>query len=385
MTASALKSLTLGFMPLLDCALLVVAAEKGFAESNGLALHLVRESSWANIRDRVAVGHFDAAHMLGPMVVAESLGAGQLAVPMVAPVALGRGGNAVTVSRSLWASMVEAGATLGAAPAVQGAALARVVAQRRGGQKAPLTLAMVFPFSCHNYELRYWLAAAGIDPELDVRLVVLPPPLLVDALRTGQVDGFCVGEPWNSIAVDAGLGAIVTCATDIWERAPEKVLGMQREFAERHPDLVDALVRSIQCASAWIDDPDHHAELVQLLSEPRYVGAPAELMKAALRGSLRLVGDQPPVEKPGFLSLGGTDANVPWTEHAAWYYSQMLRWRQISAAADKRERAVQSFRPDLYFRALGGATQVLAPALSERARMGAFFDTRAPVALHAKA
>src|SRR5262245_13814632 len=217
--------LVVGFIPLLDCAPLVVAAEKGFAADEGIEMVLVRETSWANIRDRLVVGHFDAAHMLGPMAVASSLGIGHLQVPLAAPLSLGLGGNAITVSTALWEQMTVQGASAAAAPGAQGQALRKVVAARARLNKPPLTFAMVYPFSCHNYELRYWLAASGIDPDHDVRLVVLPPPLLVDALRENQVDGFCVGEPWNSLAVDVGVGHIVAATTAIWRASPEKVLG----------------------------------------------------------------------------------------------------------------------------------------------------------------
>ncbi|MBL8270522.1 CmpA/NrtA family ABC transporter substrate-binding protein, partial [Steroidobacter sp.] len=190
-----------GFIPLMDCAPLAVAVEKGFAAEEGLDLRLVRETSWANIRDRVVVGHFDAAHMLGPMAIASTLGVGHLKVPMAAPLSLGLGGNAITVSLRVWELMMAEGATLSAHPRALGEALRKVVQARERAQKPPFTFAMVYPFSAHNYELRYWLAASGIDPDRDVRLIVIPPPLLVDAMREGQIDGFCVGEPWNSLAV----------------------------------------------------------------------------------------------------------------------------------------------------------------------------------------
>src|SRR3569833_3102101 len=255
----------LGFIPLLDCASLVVAAERGFAAEENLELALVRETSWANIRDRVVIGHFDAAHMLGPMTVASTLGIGHVRVPVIAPFALGLGGNAITVSLRLWEQMVKEGATPGAGPAVQATALKRAV-QRRPG---PLTFAMVYPFSCHNYELRYWLAAGGIDPDRDVRLVVIPPPFLVDALRAGQIDGFCVGEPWNSVAVQAGVGTIVAPTTAIWPSSPEKVLGCRLEWAHRHPKLLASLERALYRPSDWCEQPENHAELAKLLAQPR--------------------------------------------------------------------------------------------------------------------
>jgi NitT/TauT family transport system ATP-binding protein len=343
MSAALRTELKVGFMPLLDCALLVVAHEVGMARSEGLSLRLLRESSWANIRDRVAIGHFDAAHMLGPMVVAENVGVGHLDTPLVAPVALGTGGNAITVSRPLWDAMSIAGASIGAPPAQQAQALAKVVADRAAAGQSQLTLAMVFPFSCHNYQLRDWLESGGIDPDRAVRLVVLPPPLLVDALRSGQVDGFCVGEPWNSLAVDAGIGVIAAVGSEVWPNPPEKVLGMRARYAEQDPGLVAALVRAIHGASVWAADPGNHVDLAQLLSQPRYVGAPARLLLAALGGVIRCeLRTEPPVW-PQFLILG-PEAIVPHERYADLFYSRMCRWGQVAADDTGLARARAGFR-----------------------------------------
>lgn len=347
---SALQQMRVGFLPLLDSALLVIAREKGFAAEEGLDLRLVQETSWANIRDRVAVGHFDAAHMLGPMVVAESIGAGQLNVPLVAPVALGLGGNAITLSRSLWLAMRHEGAQLDAAPGLLAQALARVI-ERRNGAHRPPTFAMVFPFSCHNYQLREWLVSGGIDPDVQARLVVLPPPLLVDALRTGQVDGFCVGEPWNSLAVEAGLGVIVAVASRIWTDPPEKVLGMRLDHAQRDPEGVAALVRSVVRAARWAEG-EHHDEIASLLSQPHYVGAPAAALRAALAGRIRLARGHDPVMKPDFFRID-VDATAPATAHAKRYYDCMRRWGQTSEDPQREALAEASFRPDLYAQATG--------------------------------
>lgn len=352
MTPDDPVDLTIGFIPLLDSALPIIAVEKGFAEAEGLRLRLVRETSWANIRDRLSLGHFDAAHMLGPMVVSQALGLGPLSEPLLAPVALGRGGNAITVSLPLWESMRAQGAAPASTPAEAGAALARVVARRDAEGLAPLTLAMVFPFSCHNYQLRQWLVAAGIDPDCDVRLVVLPPPLLVDALRSGQIDGFCVGEPWSSVAVAAGIGALVVAVSDLMPAAPEKVLGVRARFVRERPEQLAALVRTIDAASKWSAMPGNHAELAQMLSQPRYVGVPAELMLQALQGRVRTLPGQALREHPGFIQLSGEGATTPMTEHADWHYRQMQRCGQVAAGEALRAIALASFRPDLHQAAL---------------------------------
>ncbi len=343
----------LGFIPLLDCASLAVAADRGFAADEGLDLALVRETSWANIRDRLVIGHFDAAHMLGPMTVASTLGIGHVKVPVIAPFALGSGGNAITVSTRLWEEMRSQGATEAGTPKTQGSALKRVIEARARANLEPLTFGMVYPFSCHNYELRYWLAASGVDPARDVRLVVIPPPYLVDALRAGQLDGFCVGEPWNSVAVRAGVGTIATVTTAIWPQSPEKVLGCRLEWAEQHPKLLAALLRALYRASIWCESPEHHSELASLLSQPRYVGAPAELLRQALGNRLPLTPGSNPTSIADFYVPVREHATFPWVSHALWFYSQMVRWRQIEDRPEHLSAVRSTYRPDLYRAALG--------------------------------
>lgn len=342
----------IGFIPLLDCAPLIVAAEKGFAADAGIDLTLVRETSWANIRDRVVVGHFDAAHMLGPMPIASTLGIGHLQVPMVAPFSLGLGGNAITVSTALWQEMTVAGASVGADPLVQAQALKQVVKAKERARKSPLTFAMVYPFSCHNYELRYWLAAAGIEPDIDVRLIVLPPPLLVDAMREGQIDGFCVGEPWNSLAVSVGVGCIVTPTSAIWRLGPEKVLGCKLEWAQRYPQRLNGLIQALYHSSQWCGQPENHAELARLLSAPRYVGAPAEILHRGLANQLSLVPSGSPRKVEDFYVPARQAATFPWTSHALWFYSQMVRWKQVAFSDEHLPAVRATYRPDLYRAAL---------------------------------
>lgn len=360
-----------GFMPLLDCAALVAAAEAGFAAAEGLDLRLVRETSWANIRDRLIVGQIDAAHMLGPMVLASSLGIGHLRVPLLAPVALGQGGNAITVSGALAEAMRDSGAPAGFDPQAQGAALARMVRTRAACGAPPLVFAMVYPFSCHNYQLRYWLAASGIDPDVDVRLVVIPPPLLVDAIHEGQIDGFCVGEPWSSVAVAAGVGEIVTTGAAIWPRSPEKVLAMRRDWASQDEQRVAALVRAVVRASLWCDEPGNRGELARLLSGPRYVGVPAELLESALHGRLPQRRGAPPLPLPDFIGFAAHHGNFPYASHAEWYYRQMLRWGQTGAddGADTLWR--NCFAPAVYRAAVAG---LRVPLPDSDLRSERFFD-----------
>lgn len=340
-----------GFMPLMDSALLVVAKSRGFAAEEEIELTLVRETSWANIRDRLAVGHLQAAHMLGPMPIAGNLGLTPLAAPSVVPMALGLGGNAVTVSDALWQEMGGQGAQPDLAPAASGAALRKVVERLAREGETRLRFAVVHPHSGHNYELRYWLAACGILPDRDLDLVILPPSLMPDALGSGAIDGFCAGEPWNTAAVMQGQGRIATVKSAIWRQSPEKVLGLDARWAEAQPEAVDALLRALYRASIWCAEPAHREELIALLAEPEHVGCSPDWLRPPLSGEL-WVGPDLRVTVPDFFVPHASAATFPWKSHALWFYSQMVRWGQIEHGQEAAATARETYRPDLWRRAL---------------------------------
>jgi ABC-type nitrate/sulfonate/bicarbonate transport system substrate-binding protein len=356
----SLAQLTLGFIPLVDCAPLVVAKEKGFAADEGLSLELVRETSWANIRDRVMVGHFDAAHMLAPMPIASTLGIGHAETPMIAPFSLGLGGNAITFSASVYAEMAAAGARLAMGPAQMGQALAKVVTGRRDRGDAMLTLAVVHPFSGHNYELRYWLAVAEIDPDQEVRIIVLPPASMAAALLERQIDGFWVGEPWNSLAVEAGAGVIAVTKSALWRQGPEKVLGFRADFVQRWPERLSAFLRALYKAAEWAGRTENHRELGRILASPDYLDAPAEIVGRALSGNLVRIFGGAPEPIPDFLVFHDHAANFPWQSHSFWFYSQMVRWGQAAYSLASAEKARQVYRPDLLSRRAGADRDRLA-------------------------
>jgi two-component system, oxyanion-binding sensor len=363
--------ITAAFLPLTDSLLLIAAKEKGFAGAEGVELLLRRETSWANIRDRVSVGHFDVAHMLAPMPIAATLGLTPIAVPMVAPIALGLGGNAVTVSVALWQRMKAAGAPDDFAPGAVGKALAQVVEHTDG----KLRFAVVHPHSGHNYELRYWLAASGIDPDRNVEIVILPPPLMPDALQTGGIDGYCVGEPWNSASVASGAGRIATVKAAIWPRSPEKVLGATESWAVYNPEALSALLRALYFAAQWCSDPANYAEAAALLAQPAYLGVPAELIGRALSGRIA-AGQNFVASVPDFFVPHAYAATFPSTTHALWFYSQMVRWGDVAHSADHARLAQQSFRPDLYRNALSALGADLPKIDGRVLGSGDFFDGR---------
>jgi len=215
-------SINAGFMPLFDSAVLVAAHEIGFARREGIDLRLSRETSWANIRDRIAIGHFGVAHMLGPMPLACNLGLTPLVSDTIVPFSLGLGGNCVTVSNAVWAGMAEHGALPDLDPMRSGHALRDLIRTRSTGGDNALRFAVTHPHSGHNYELRYWLAGCGIDPAREVEIVIVPPPFMADAMAAGRIDGYCVGEPWNSVSVVARTGHIATVKAAIWRNSPKR-------------------------------------------------------------------------------------------------------------------------------------------------------------------
>jgi NitT/TauT family transport system ATP-binding protein/nitrate/nitrite transport system substrate-binding protein len=335
MSATPLK---LGFIALTDCAALVVAKELGLFEAEGLDVTLSREASWANIRDKVVSGALDGAHMLAPMALACSLGAGAPPTPVIAPLSLNANGSSIVLSKPLAEQMRSLGGGRGTPRTAE--PLGRLIDRRAATRGRPLTFAVVFPYSIHNYLLRYWLADAGIDPDRDVRLTVIPPPRMAARMLAGEVDGFCVGAPWGAVAETAGAGEIWVQGSTLWRGAPDKVLGVTAAFADRYPDALQAVLRALIRAALWADEPDNRDTLAEILARPEYVGAPVAELRRAL------------VEPEAFaLRFHAEDAGYPRRLHALWLLSQMRRWGQIDDSVDLCASADRVYRPDLYLEA----------------------------------
>jgi two-component system, oxyanion-binding sensor len=346
--------LHIGFIPLVDAAALIVAVDKGFTAAEGLDVNLVREVSWSNVRDKLNIGLLDAAHLLAPVAIASSLGLGHVKVPIAAPFTLGINGNAITVSKALHAAIMGEIDGDPLDPMATALALARVVARRAKAGAEPLTFAMTFPFSTHNYQLRFWMAAGGVDPDEDVRLVVLPPPYMVDSLANGHVDAFCVGAPWNSIAVDKGVGHILHFASDILARAAEKVLAVRQNWAEKNPEILASLVRAAARAAEYVEQPQNRAEVARLLAQPERVGVDADTIRRTLDGRLKISPDGTLRESSRYLLVGRENAARPEPVQAAWLYAQMVRWGQTPLSPEALKTAMAVFRADLYDAALRG-------------------------------
>lgn len=337
-------TLRLGYIPLTDCLPLVVAQERGFFAEQGLNVELCCEASWANIRDKLIVGHLDGAQVLAPMLLAASLGIGGLKKPMLTAFSLGLNGNAITVSNRLFADLQGRADGDTALHAAQ--ALAAVIEDRRQRGLEPLVLATVFPFSSHNYLLRYWLAAGGIDPARDVKLVALPPAQMVDNLRLEHIDGFCVGEPWNSCAVAMGQGRCLVTGYEIWQNAPDKVFGVTEQWADQHPQTHAALLRALDRAAAWAEQD--MAGALQLLDRGHYLDVPLEWLSQSPLGELRAGLAQTRRGAEHFHVLHRYQANFPWRSQARWFLAQMQRWGQLPAEVDTAAVAARVYRSDLY-------------------------------------
>ncbi len=354
------ERLHIGFIPLCDAAALIVAVDRGFTAAEGLDVELVREVSWSNVRDKLNIGIFDAAHLLAPVAIASSLGLGHVKVPIIAPFALGVNGNAITVSPSLHAALSAAADGNLVDPMVSARALAGVVAQRRRRGEDQLTFGMTFPFSSHNYGLRFWMAAGGVDPDEDVRLVVLPPPYMVESLAGQHVDGFCVGAPWNSVAVDLGVGCILHFGCEILARATEKLLAVRARWAQENAQALTRLVRAHRRAAAFVEDPANRDEVTAILAAPNRIGAAREVVRRSLDGEIKIAPDGTMRASDRYLLVGRKDAARPDTVQAAWLYAQMVRWGQAPLSAEMLAAAKAVFRPDLFDPAPGDVKAELA-------------------------
>lgn len=349
----SLDRVRIGFIPLVDAAIPIVAAQAGFAAAEGFAIDLAREVSWSNIRDRLTLGHFDAAHLLAPLAIATSLGLGALKAPLAAPLTCGLNGNAITFSPHLYDELLAhlPSDADPSDPRATGAAFAALTRARRARGDEQPTLGMTFPFSSHNYLLRLWLDAAGLKPDEDVRLAVVPPPYMVDALQNGHVDGFCVGAPWNAVAINLGLGRIVHLSVDLVARCPEKVLAVRESWLAERADLTDALARACLKAAAWCDAPANRDDLAELLSAPSHLDVPAATIRVALDGRLRAGRGESP--RDDYQLFSRDNALRPDPRHARWLYGQMTRWGQASGTPEEEAAAAAVYRPELYDRAAG--------------------------------
>jgi nitrate/nitrite transport system substrate-binding protein len=339
-------TLRIGFLPLTDCAVLVAAQERGFFEKHGLHVTLQREVSWANIRDRVAFGELDAAHMLAPMPLAATLGIDGLGIPMQTAISLGLNGNAITLAQPLMQELrTHCPEHLHGSP-LRATGLKALLQQQRGRK---LVFASVYPFSQHHYLLRAWLQDGGLVIGQDVEIQVISPPQMVNALAAGSIDGCCVGEPWNQLAMQQGVGCIATSSYALWHYAPEKVLGVTQAWAQANPTQHLALVCALLEAAQWLESEQHRAALAEVLASSAYLDAPLASILAPLQGYYRHAPHEPERFLPDFHVFARYAANFPWHSHGAYCLTQMQEAGQLrQSVADALAVLPQVYRTDLY-------------------------------------
>jgi len=328
-----LRTLRIGFVPLTDAAPLLVAEELGLFDAVGLRVTLSAEAGWAAVRDKLAFGALDAAHLLGPMPIALAAGLDGVKAQVTVACGLGANGNTITLSRALLRE-------IGRAPTpLSPAAFAAAVRRRAAAGRPLLTLAVVFPYSSHNYLLRHWLAAGGVDPDHDIRLVVVPPPMVAQRLADGAIDGFCAGEPWGSHAAALGAGGIALSSGDIWPNHPEKMLCFAADHALQDPESATACTAAVLAAIRWLDEPEHAAEAVEILRRRAFPTLAATAIAAAFAG----MAEGLPLAAP----LRFHSASLPRREQAAWWLRQMRRWGHIPAGVSD-STALAPWRQDLW-------------------------------------
>tara|TARA_R110000772_G_scaffold121850_3_gene228113 strand:- start:4674 stop:5885 length:1212 start_codon:yes stop_codon:yes gene_type:complete len=354
--------LTVGFLPLVDAALPILAQELGIAEEHGLNLRFIKDSSWATVNDRLLYGQSDVAHMLAPLAIANTLGRGRPAKAMAVPFVLGLNGNAVTMSNAL-ADEIAPDSTL-VAPADAGAKLVKVIAaQKKNGRR--LKFGVVHRYSSHNYMLRYWLAECGIKPDEDVDIVTISPPFAADALDSGEIDAICVGEPWNSVAVERGSGRIILVTAQIWKRGVEKVLAMLEENLEDKRDVVERLIRALHETAARFVDPENWDSYSKILARSQYLDGSVELIRRAISDRILLSKGSAPTHIPDFMFQYREAANFPWKSQASWLYSQMLRWDNMTYSREDQMKVEAIFRSNVYRSALDGTDAPMPSANSK--------------------
>ena len=345
---SSSPTLRIGYVPLTDAAPLVVADALDLFAAAGVRVVLSPERAWASVRDKLAFGALDGSHLLAPMAVALAAGVGGLRRRLDVTLRLGLNGNAIVLSHALADAVAPPSHAAGFAPPLAAAAFAAALHARAEDGLPPPTLAVVFAHSSHNYLLREWLASGGLDPDHDVRLVVVPPPRMARALAEGAIEGFCAGEPWGSHAIAEGAGRYALSTGDIWPNHPEKILAFAEGVAAREPDAVIAATAAVIEAQRWLDDPANHAAAVALLAERAFPGVAPSTIAAALAGCIAAPpgGSVLPLDFP----LAYDAATPPSADTAARWFADMRRWGHLPAAATEAE-ARASWRPDLWQRA----------------------------------
>lgn len=364
-------TLKFGFIKLTDCAPIVIAKEKGFFEDEGLQVEVIAQPNWKQLLDNVITGELDGAHMLSGQPIAATIGFGTKA-HIVTPFTMDLNGNGITVSNDIWSQMQENDEKLDSPtpphPITADSLKPIVDEAKESGKKLPM--GMVFPVSTHNYEIRYWLAAAGIHPGMytstdlkgftngDIELSTTPPPQMPATLESGKNVAYCVGEPWNQQAVAKGIGVPVTTNYDIWKNNPEKVFGVTKSWADENPQTMVAVTKALIRAGKWLDEMDggkfkNREEACRILSQKNYVGADFDIINNSMTGTF-IFQKTDVREMPDFNVFFKYHCTYPHYSDGVWFLTQMRRWGQITEPKPAdwyAEMAKKVYLPEVYMEA----------------------------------
>ena len=365
--APELTEVKIGFIPLTDCAPIVVAAQMGFDKKYGIKITPSKEASWAAVRDKVANGELHAAHILYGMVYGVQLGIGGQQKDMAVLMSLNNNGQGITISNQLKEKGVK-----------DGRSLKRLI----DNENRDYTFAQTFPTGTHAMWLNYWLAANGIDPVKDVKNIVVPPPQMVANMRIGNMDGYCVGEPWNARAIYDKVGFSVATSQDIWTDHPEKVLGTTAEFVAKNPNTARAMIMAILDACKFIDATENRAKVAKLISGKSYVNAPEDVIGGRFVGEYdNGIGKK--WKDPNYMKFYGDGAvNFPYLSDGMWFLTQHKRWGLLKSDPDYLGVATKVNQIKLYSEAASqlGISVPKSPMRSSKLMDGVVWDGKNPAA-----
>lgn len=345
------SELTIGFIALTDCAPIVIAQEKGFFKKYGLNVHVVKEGGgWPGIQQKVINGSYDFSHALAGMPIAATLGINGDA-NLQALLSLDFNGNGITFGNSIIKEMKKYGMDEKKRP-LDSLSLKKYIDAKHkaeGAEYQPLNFGMVHPVSTHNYELRYWMASSGIRPDEDATIKPFPPPTMPSNLIAGNIEGYCVGEPWNERVVLAKKGSTLVTNYDIWNNNPEKVLQARADFVQKNPETTKAVMKAVLEAQMWLDSSwENRKEAAKILSKPNYVKAPVDVLEKSMTGTFQYLKGQNSEANPQFNVFANYYAAYPFYSHGMWFITQMYRWGQLESAVDMKATIEKVYRPDLF-------------------------------------
>lgn len=359
------SNLTIGFIALTDCAPIVIAYEKGFFKKHGLNVHVVKEGGgWPGIQQKVINGEYDFSHALAGMPIAATLGINGDA-NLQALLSLDFNGNGITFGNKIIEEMKKYGMDEKKRPLGSESLKRYIDAKHKaeGSGYKPLNFGMVHPVSTHNYELRYWMASSGIKPDEDATIKPFPPPTMPSNLIAGNIDGYCVGEPWNERVVMENKGSTLVTNYDIWNNNPEKVLQARADFVEKNPETTKAVMKAILEAQIWLDSSwENRREAAKILSKPNYVKAPLNVLEKSMVGTFQYLKGQDSEPNPQFNVFANYYAAYPFYSHGMWFITQMYRWGQLDRAVNMKEVIEKVYRPDLFEEAAKEVGYTLPPS-----------------------